>query len=285
MAAVPGGIYYTFGLRDLVSPSLSSMMVKKEEAMRNMGMLRQSFQRVEESGFRVQRAIGMLSGALVSLSIISFVVNLTQRRLLHAQERVRTATEQLDEAIERYGMGSQQAERAARRLTLAQNDLARAQFEANVQLVLSGSQLVLLGARYLPGVVSAVSRFASSIWALLPALWAEITALAVKAKLMIMITGGLILAAAAAAYFAFEASKAEESVDRLAAAEQKLIDVQGQAPSWGLVKSFEDVTAAVKGFNVQIGGVKISIESRRDIDIAIDRFARNLRNEIWRAVG
>jgi len=283
MAAVPGGVYYTFGLKDLVSPSLSSMMVKKEEAMRNMGMLRQSFQRVEESGFRLQRAMGMLSGALVSLSIISFVVNLTQRRLLHAQERVRTATEQLDQAIERYGIGSLQAERAARRLALAQNDLARAQFEANVQLILSGSQLLIIGARYLPGVISAVSKFASSIWSLLPALWAEVAALTAKAKLMIIVTGGLILAGAAAAYFAFEASRAEDSINRLTLAERKLVEVQGMAPSWGLVKSFEDVTAAVAGFNIQIGGVKISIESRREINQAVDRFADYLKNEIWRA--
>jgi len=283
MAAVPGGVYYTFGLKDLVSPSLSSMMVKKEEAMRNMGMLRQSFQRVEESGFRLQRAMGMLSGALVSLSIISFVVNLTQRRLLHAQERVRTATEQLDQAIERYGIGSLQAERAARRLALAQNDLARAQFEANVQLILSGSQLLIIGARYLPGVISAVSKFASSIWSLLPALWAEVAALTAKAKLMIIVTGGLILAGAAAAYFAFEASRAEDSINRLTLAERKLVEVQGMAPSWGLVKSFEDVTAAVAGFNIQIGGVKISIESRREINQAVDRFADYLKNESWRA--
>jgi len=143
-----GGVYYAFRLQDQVSPALSTMMRNKERARANLEQLNTTVKGVQESTSTLRSGIFTLGRAFVSASIMSFVFHLTQRRLIYAQERVRTATEDLEKAIRKYGEGSVEVERASRRLSLAQTSLAFAQREANLQTFLMVMQLAPLVTRF-----------------------------------------------------------------------------------------------------------------------------------------
>lgn len=257
MAVLGGGVYYTFGLQDLVTPALSGMMIKKEEAMRNMGLLQNTIKQTESTFRNFARGAYTLGGAFIQISIMSFVLNLTQRRLAHAHETVAVATENLAEKERRYGIASQEAEKASRRLQLAQQDLSRAAFESNLQLGLSAVQGAILVVKFVDAA-KRLTEFKAATILLSAATKVYNFLLMHKITLLSIVKYGIMGAAIAAGLLASSLVIAASAAGQAEERTRKLKETVGEAPSTGLVKSFEDVTASLGEFKLSIRGITVS---------------------------
>lgn len=226
-----------------------------------------------------------LGGVLVSISIMSFVANLIIRRLAHAKLTVTEAQERYNKALRDHGPLSEQAITAERRLGLAHMDVAIANREALTQTVLYGLQVAVLSSRILQTatnlgiltaaqVINTVATSAAIIKDAIQTAW-----LWVKAHALMMIKYGLVGAAIATAGYITATTLAISQTRRLA---KEL----GQAPSFGLVKSLEDVGTAFS----TIGRRPINFTSSivvnggMSVEGAIEEQARRLKDEYRRRV-
>jgi len=280
--AYAGEYVYRFRIEDAFTPQLRRFEAAKNAHVTGIEEIQITYGQTEEAQERLSQRLLRFQGAIVTASIVSFVFNLTQRRLAHAHERVRTAQEQLNRAIERYGVGSEQARRAARRLSLAQRDLASAQWEANLQLVIAGIQLGMIALRTYEAAVKA-GFFKAITAADIPIQSAHTAILWLKAKALTILTFGAAAAAAAIAFLAYQTATATRATEEFERAAEKAHRTVGESPSWGLVKSFEDLAQVTKEVQLNLGGVTIKIAGRAEIERQINEFANMLKTQIWRA--
>lgn len=92
----------------------------------------------------LQGTIRTLNRLVVQVSITTFVWTIVSRGLRHAEERMIRTQEDLNDKIQKFGKNSQEAQRAARALKLAQEDLAAAQFQQIVQYVTLSAGMVTM---------------------------------------------------------------------------------------------------------------------------------------------
>ena len=288
--------------------------IEADEAKKRLEEVRKSLIKTTEasiSGFNsAANAARGLSSVLTQVSIMSFVFNLTQRRLSHTQETVTVATERLERQLRKYGRGSEQAEAASRKLKLAQEDLGRAQFESNLQIALFGMQAPIVAIRVVDAArklsefemvtkaSAAASMLAGKAQAFYTAMteaamlitiknkvvqaaativdWGRAAALWAQAHAVNVITLGMAALAAATGYYIYQATVATEQ-------SKKLEETVGKGPgSTGLVKSFHDVTAALGEFKFSVGGISISPILERKFDAEWRNLGSRIKSDLRR---
>jgi len=280
--AYAGEYVYRFRVEDAFTPQLRRFEAAKNAHVTGMEEIQVTYGKTSEAQERLSQRLLRFQGAIVTASIVSFVFNLTQRRLAHAHERVRTAQERLNRAIERYGIGSEEARRAARRLSLAQRDLASAQWEANLQMVIAGIQLGMIALRLYEAAVKA-GFFSATTAADIPVQSAHTAILWLKAKALTIITFGAAAAAGAIAMYAYMTAAATRETENLERAAQQAHRTIGEAPSWGLVKSLEDVNLMLREMErgIHIGGLTLIAGTEADLERALEAYNLHVRRE-WR---
>jgi len=280
--AYAGEYVYRFRVEDAFTPQLRRFEAAKNAHVTGMEQIQVSYGKTGEAQERLSQRLLRFQGAIVTASIVSFVFNLTQRRLAHAHERVRSAQERLEEAVRRYGAGSEQARRAARRLSLAQRDLASAQWEANLQMVIAGIQLGMIAMRLYEAAVKA-GIFKAVTAADIPVQSTHTAILWLKAKALTILTFGAAAAAGALALYAYQTVTARRATEELERAAGKAHRTIGERPSWGLVKSVEDLTLAAREMRQEfhIGGLTVIGMPGGDIETALEAYNRHVRRE-WR---
>jgi len=278
-----GGVYYEAHLRDYVSPAIGRMMGSKERYMANLRGLQGTLKRTEETTSTLRTGIFTLGRAFISASIMSFVFHLTQRRLIYAQERVRTATEDLEKAIRKYGEGSVEVERASRRLSLAQTSLAFAQREANLQTFLMVMQLAPLVTRFYQAFTSLMKmNIGVKIGAFFLKMYNAVMTKTIILKHLLI--GGAIGVAIALGTMAVALHHAGRMAEETNQKYQELSNTIGSAPSTGLVKGVEDLTLSLRQLQatrIEIGG--LTVIEPIPLEEAIEKWTAHIKRE-WRAL-
>lgn len=215
-----------------------------------------------------------LGGLLVSVSIMSFVANLIIRRLQHATLTLTEAEERYNKAVREHGLLSEQAITAERRLKLARKDLAIANREARLQMVLYSVQVVVLASRVLDVAkafnVASLSQFSYTITSKASSVWDSIHAgiLWVKAHAINVITLGLAAAAAATTWYIYKTQMATDQTRKLNTELTRLGGAGGTVgSSLRTPITFES---------------SIIVEKGMDVEEAIDEQARRLKDEYRR---
>jgi len=280
--AYAGEYVYLFRIEDHFTPTLERFQTAKSAHKTAMEEMKVSYGAVAEEQERLSTRLLRYHGIVVQASIVSFVYNLTQRRLAHAHEAVRVAQERLERATRKYGAGSEEAERAARKLELAQADLSRAYWEAGFQATITIVQLGFMALRFWEATAKS-GLFSAATAADIPVQAAHTGILATKAKMLTVITFGAAAAAAAIAWFSFQTRTATNDVDRFQRSTEELRRTLGERPSYGLVKSFEDVVYAAKQVQVTIGAPIIHVEPYRQLRFQLIQLVDRLEDEIRRA--
>lgn len=290
MAAEEHRVVVVWSLRDEYTIPAKGMVRVHREAIdytrggiRQMDLYGRSLRTVGDETRALSLGFRQLGGLLVSISIMSFVANLIIRRLAHVQLTLTEAQERYTKAVREHGAFSEQAITASRRLELAHKDLAIATREQNTQIILYSLQMLVLGSRVVDVVRSFeaanVAQVANTVItsgaAVVDAIHAGI--LWTKAHAIGFLKAGLIgLAIAMGAYIAVTAKAVSET--------QKLRKEIGEAPSYGLVKSLEDVQAVFRGMPrtpIRFEGAHFHVDEGLGVEAGIDEYARRLKDE-WR---
>jgi len=298
--AYAGEYVYRFRVEDAFTGAMRQFSDAKRVHQVEMGEMTVTYGRVAEAQEALSRRILRFSGIAIQASILSFVFNLTQRRLAHAHERVRTALEAYNRALLKYGAGSEEAQRASRRLQLAKEDLSRAYWEANFQTFIAIVQLGMLAVR----AYEAISGLAGLKIATAASAFADVIhnkILTVKVSLMSALKYGIFAAIGAiATYTALTLMMSQTTAE----AERRLSSLRetaGRPASTGLIESFEyltqriqDTQLALQGLRmfaarweagIRIGGATIQITGLniRDLEAALNEYTERILAEARRA--
>jgi len=268
-----------------LSTSIDSLGEKIEGLEGKLGEAREAGARMSSSAQQWIGAMRDLSSVVVSASITMFVWNLIQRRIEYAQYRLTEATERYEEVVAKYGAYSRQAERAMRRVEMAQRDLSRATFEARIQAFLYTLQLVPLGTRLVEvarhlGALTGVTSFQM----LLDKIHNVI--LTKKVILYSMLTFGISAIVGITAWMIARQQMYNESI---AETSEKLDELQGRFERFRppepreLEYEFEVRPRPIE-HRIQIEPPRFSVESLVDLDRAIDDMGSKLKSEIRRVI-
>lgn len=292
MAEIPGEgeLEYTLTLRGegFLGPmsqaevSCERLNVKAQQMSVTVQRTGRDMDRAGKGAIEASTRFRMLGGVLVGLSIQAFVLGLIFRRMRHLTYSVSQGQKNLNEAIKEHGLHSEEAREAQERLNLAMEDLRWSQAEQVFYLVLSSAQMGIMLVRMYEIIAGQKIMTATTHASSTAHVGATITVLghtiALK-KLAIALgfaTAGLAILAGGLAVVAMQSHSAKAEAEAL---KQTI----GERPSYGLVKSFEDLSSVVRETRLSLGGVRIEIGGREEVSRKIDEFARYLKNEIWRA--
>jgi len=239
-------------------------------------------ERAGKGALEASTRVRMLGGTLVSLSITAFVTGLMLRRMRHQTFAVEQAQKRLNKAIKEHGPASEEAREAQKRLALATEDLVWAQREQifyfglatmqmGVQLVRLKEIITAQKIQSLTALTSAGAHIKASIATAIHAVSMKKLAFAIG-----LATGGLTILLATLAWTAMQAQRTKEDME-------DLHQTIGEAPSWGLVKSFEDLTRVARDVQrqINIGGLTVVVGREADLEDALRAYNIHVRRE-WR---
>lgn len=224
----------------------------------------QVFREAEFDALKFSRSLLSLAGNIAQL------INYTNM-LDYATFNVQLAQERYNEAVSESGASSREASMARHRLTAATNQLRRAEF--GFFLGVADTTVSLLSQVRAIDWLAAATKVATVIDSIhAGVLWA-------KAHAVSILTFGFAALAGTMAIVAANTARASSSMEDAERKAQSLHQTIGEAPSWGLVKSFEDLAAVTEEVrsDVHIGGATFVISGERDLDHALNEYVRKVK--------
>lgn len=271
-----------------------------------------------ELGTATQEAVGMsmraFSRLLFTFQMGIFYVGMLTSAIYQSESAaiaVENAQDSYNRAIREYGVNSEQAVRAERTLVRTRKMVETANLRAKLSYVGMGLQVVNLsavllrsaGVTHMSSITTTMNTIATklnvgaklaSVGATVKYVASTIYATAVdtahaavlwaKAHALTIITFGAAAAAGAVALYAFQTQTATHSMEEATKQAEKLHETIGEAPSFGLVKSFEDLSGAMKAVpNINIGGTtNIYAGGEADLRRALEEDSRRKIEEFRR---
>lgn len=221
---------------------------------------------------------------------------------------IENAQDAYNQAVARYGAQSSQAVRAERTLERSRRYITTANRRAAISYIGLGLQTVNVSAELLKqaGItniatlstkintfatninvggklasVAATSQYIGATIAATAADWASSAALWAKAHAINIITFGLAAAAAAATMYAYSTMFTVGAMDQAAESAKNLHKEIGEAPSFGLVKGFEDLSAAIE--MVSSPNINVNIRSAGRGIVDLERAMDEAKREVIRS--
>lgn len=213
------------------------------------------------SGYNTaSRVLGNLGSIITSVSIMSFVYNLIQRKLETSTVAVADASRRYEQNLRRYGASSERTTAALQKLRMAQEGLVRAQRESTLNWVILIVQGGLLAAQVVKNVV-ALGNYIRSTQLATAADLLHIKVLGVKIGMLAAVTLGIGAVIAALSMYWAQAKTAE---------------IIGGIPGAGV--------GGVGGLSIS-HRAEFTIRGEEDIDRAYQQMSEEAKTELRRSGG